>query len=227
MKDSFSGVHYSFLPYSNTLPLTGAGKRGLYAHRGAGNVFIEVPRHELWLGEEGVSMKDSNLIIAVDEEDRFLEERDKWECHQSEGILHRAFLVMVYNDRGEILLARRSPGKKLWPGFWDGTVASHVQLGESYEDSARRRLDEELGLNDLQVNYVTKFIYHAQYQDVGSERETYAVLKACADTSTHIMPCAQEITDIRYVPPDAVLHEEGLTPWLLIALEKIPPIPAC
>jgi len=171
-------------------------------------------------------MKDSDLIMAVDEEDRFLEERDKWECHQGEGILHRAFLVMVYNDRGEILLARRSPGKKLWPGFWDGTVASHVRLGESYEESARRRLDEELGLKDSQVQYVTKFMYYAQYQEVGSEREICAVLTACAGASAHMMPCAQEITEIRYVPPDAVLHEEGMTPWLLIALRKIPRTPA-
>jgi len=166
-------------------------------------------------------MKDNELIMAVDEEDGFLEERDKWECHKGEGILHRAFLVMVYNDDGDLMLARRSPEKKLWPGFWDGTVASHVRLGESYEDAAGRRLEEELGLKDSQVRYLTKFMYHARYQDVGSEKEICAVLTATIGASVKVTPCEHEITEIRYIKPDAVPNEENVAPWLLLALEKI------
>jgi len=166
-------------------------------------------------------MNDSDLIMAVDEEDRFLEERDKWECHRGEGILHRAFLVIVYNDDGNLMLARRSPEKKLWPGFWDGTVASHVRQGESYEESARRRLDEELGLKGAHVSYVTKFMYHARYQDVGSEREICAVLTTSIPSSAKITPCEQEITEIRYMPVEAVPDEENISPWLLLALQKV------
>jgi isopentenyl-diphosphate delta-isomerase len=166
-------------------------------------------------------MKDKDLIMAVDEEDRFLEERDKWECHRGEGILHRAFLVMVFNDEGDLMLARRSPGKKLWPGFWDGTVASHVRLGESYEDAACRRLDEELGFNGAHVSYVTKFKYHARYQEVGSEREVCAVLTTNIPSSAEIIPCEQEITEIRYMPPEAVPDEANVSPWLLLAIEKV------
>jgi isopentenyldiphosphate isomerase len=63
-------------------------------------------------------------------------------------------------------------------------------------------------------------MYHAQYQDVGSEREICAVLTARGGASSHIMPCIQEITEIRYVPPDAVQYEERVTPWLLLALQQ-------
>jgi len=160
------------------------------------------------------------LLMVVDEDDRFIEEKEKWECHRGDGILHRAFLVLVLNDAGELLLARRSPSKRLWPGFWDGTVASHVRLGESYEDAARRRLVEEMGIEGAQVTYITKFTYRAGYENMGSEHEVCAVLTAKGPGTVKMAPREDEISGTRFIAPGRVTEEDGMTPWLLLALKK-------
>ena len=44
----------------------------------------------------------------------------------------------------------------LWPGDWDGTVASHPREGETYVSSAERRMPEEIGIT-CKMNYINKF----------------------------------------------------------------------
>src|SRR3989338_2213539 len=72
-------------------------------------------------------------ITIVDKTDKAVGTEGKGKCHDGEGILHRGFLMMIFNSKGELLLAKRSKEKRLWPGFWDMSVASHVHQGESYE----------------------------------------------------------------------------------------------
>ncbi len=79
-------------------------------------------------------------IVVVDDNDNLIGEEEKEKCHNGNGILHRGFLVMVFNRDGELFLTRRSEEKPLWPGYWDGTVASHVWRGEDYVHASRRRL---------------------------------------------------------------------------------------
>ena len=110
--------------------------------------------------------------------------------------------------------------KKLWPGFWDGTVASHVRRGESYEEAARRRLREEMGIEGAGITYITKFTYKAVYENQGSEREVCAVLTAKGTGILERAPRADEISETRFIDPRRVPEEEGMTPWLLLALER-------
>jgi isopentenyldiphosphate isomerase len=71
----------------------------------------------------------SQFLCVVDETGRFLREEEREIRHLGDGLLHSAFLVVVFNEKKELMLARRSAQKKLWPGFWDGTVASHYNKG--------------------------------------------------------------------------------------------------
>jgi len=52
-------------------------------------------------------------IIIIDEDDNYIGEEDKEKCHDGNGILHRGFLAMVFNNAGELLLAQRSGGSDL------------------------------------------------------------------------------------------------------------------
>ena len=47
------------------------------------------------------------LLIVVDSEDRPLGLETKWRCHDPHGILHRAFALMVFNEKGELLVSER------------------------------------------------------------------------------------------------------------------------
>ena len=71
--------------------------------------------------------------------------------------MHRAITAFVFNDKGEILITKRSSEKKLWPGFWDAACSTHVHDGETYEQSGERRLNDELGFSCKTKIYFLNF----------------------------------------------------------------------
>lgn len=167
-------------------------------------------------------------IVIVDEDDNCIGEEDKEKCHDGEGILHRAFLAMVFNGKGELMLARRSGEKRLWPGFWDGTVASHLFMGEDYEQASRRRLAEEIGLTAGEVRYLFKFHYKVGYRDKGTENEICAVTRVDGIDERDLSPAPSEISEIRTIRLDDLAREtEGsrnrheYVPWLILAVERM------
>ena len=70
-----------------------------------------------------------------------IESREK--CHK-EGLWHKAVAVFVINSKGQVLLQRRSPNKKMWPNMWDMTAGGHVLSGEFGFQS--RECKEEIGI---------------------------------------------------------------------------------
>ena len=48
------------------------------------------------------------LLILVDEKDNVLGYESKKECHEGQGLLHRAFSIFIFNDKNELLLQKRS-----------------------------------------------------------------------------------------------------------------------
>ena len=72
-----------------------------------------------------------------------IESREK--CHK-EGLWHKAVAVFVINSKGQVLLQRRSPNKKMWPNMWDITAGGHVLSGEFGFQSIIRECNEEIGI---------------------------------------------------------------------------------
>jgi isopentenyl-diphosphate delta-isomerase len=151
-------------------------------------------------------------LIRVDDRDRVIGTASKRACHTGRGLRHRAYLVMLLNRRGELLLARRHPSKWLWPGWWDGTVAGHVEAGETYAAAARRRVFEEMGVRP-RLRRVDTFAYTARYRGDG-ENEICAVF---VGTVARVRPNPREV--------DAWKFDRSprgrLVPWLRIALRRI------
>lgn len=54
--------------------------------------------------------------------------------------------ILIFNDRGELLIQQRAAHKKMG-GLWDITCGGACQAGEDSQDGARRELKEELGLD--------------------------------------------------------------------------------
>jgi isopentenyl-diphosphate delta-isomerase len=133
---------------------------------------------------------------------------------------------MVLNGDGELLLARRSEKKRLWPGFWDGTVASHVVSGEDYVMASKRRLLQEIGLSTDDIKYLFKFQYQAKYKNIGSENEICSVTMVNGVDAEAIFPSRDEITSVKTITlqaltEDIVKNPGVYTPWLVLALEHI------
>ena len=98
--------------------------------------------------------KLSSDVIQVDRLNQVIGPVDLLVAHTGEGVLHRAisvFLFRVNLGRVEVLLQQRSQSKSVCPGLWANTVCGNVRWGESIEECALRRLDQELGINNLQM----------------------------------------------------------------------------
>ena len=174
---------------------------------------------ELCLEVKGVV----EYLILVDKNDNPIGTEEKVKCHLPKGILHRAFTALLFDKNGRLVLTRRAKEKMLWPGDWDGTVASHPRESETYVSSAERRMPEELGI-ECKLDYLFKFEYHVPYKDVGSENEVCGTLIGLVDESTSFKKIEGEIDEIKWISAEELLSElkskpEIYCPWMIIALE--------
>ena len=85
------------------------------------------------------------LLDVVDENDEVIAVKTRGEIH-AQQLMHRAVHILVFNQRGELFLQKRSMSKDENPGKWDSSAAGHVDSGEDYLGCARREIEEELGI---------------------------------------------------------------------------------
>jgi isopentenyl-diphosphate delta-isomerase type 1 len=89
----------------------------------------------------------TEYFYVVDEEDSVVGRATREECHSGNGLIHRSVYIFVMNDKNEIFIQTRSMSKDLYPGYSTGSATGHVDYGEDYDESARRELKEELGID--------------------------------------------------------------------------------
>ena len=161
-----------------------------------------------------VSSEAEELILVdnADNETGFLSKAD---CHDGDGVLHRAFSLFLFNAEGELLLQQRSASKRLWPGYWSNSICSHPRRGESMEVATRRRLQDELNI-ECDLEFVYKFEYQARYGDTGAEHELCHVFLGHAPAD--IQPNEHEIAAVRFAAPGEVEQAfanapDTVTPW--------------
>jgi len=169
-----------------------------------------------------MSKVDNEYLILVDKNDNPIGTEEKVTCHLPNGKLHRAFTILLFNKEGKLLLTRRSQSKMLWPGDWDGTVASHPRQSETYVSSAQRRLPEEIGIF-CKLDYLFKFEYHVPYKNIGSENEICGTLIGIVEDDTKIKLVKGEIDAIKWSSVDELLDDlkkvpEIYCPWMILAL---------
>lgn len=65
--------------------------------------------------------------------------------HQN-GIWHKAVHIWVVNDKGELILQKRSHEKATNPDMWTTSTSGHLSAGDTPISGAIRELSEEIGL---------------------------------------------------------------------------------
>lgn len=165
-------------------------------------------------------------VILVDENDNPIGIEEKVKCHLPNGKLHRAFTALLFDKEGKLVITKRSPNKMLWPGDWDGTLASHPRESETFVSSAERRMPEEIGIS-CKFEYLFKFEYHVPYKDVGSENEICGTVLGILEKSSKFNLVKDEISDLKWITADELVKElekipEKYCPWMLIALYLLP-----
>ena len=96
-------------------------------------------------------------IAIVDIDDKIIGYSEKMKVHE-EGVLHRAFSVLIFNDKNKMLIQRRALEKYHSPGEWTNACCSHQRDGETIKEAAYRRITEELGI--VTPNLIERFVFH-------------------------------------------------------------------
>ncbi len=162
-------------------------------------------------------------VVLVDGSDNEIGQMEKVAAHMNEGTMHRAFTAIVFNSRGETLIAQRSADKMLWPLVWDNTCASHPLPDEDYVIAGERRLSEELGFT-CKLILADIFAYSAKYKDIGSENELCATL--IGEYNGEINPVADEVADYKWInipdlKADMAEYPDKYTIWFKIAIDRL------
>ena len=161
-------------------------------------------------------------VVLVDEKDNELGLMEKMEAHQK-GLLHRAFSVFIFNSRAELLLQKRATSKYHSGGLWTNTCCSHPRKDETALDAAKRRLQEEMGMNcDLEKAF--HFIYKSALDNELTEHELDHVFIGFTDEKPILNP--EEAEDFKYISLEALNKEiksspDNYTIWLKTCLPQV------
>lgn len=111
---------------------------------------------------------NQQIILAVDDQGKFLEYIPKEVGHKGKGRRHLAITVLLFNSRGEVLLQKRK--HKIFDNIWDFTASTHplhTSSGdESLEQATWRCLEIEYGIKEkMPLKNLGFFNYFAQYRE--------------------------------------------------------------
>jgi isopentenyl-diphosphate delta-isomerase len=165
---------------------------------------------------------NKEYVILVDEQDNDIGVMEKLLAHQ-EGLLHRAFSIFIFNEKGELLLQQRALSKYHSAGLWTNTCCSHPRPNETIKDAANRRLFEEMGMScDLKI--ISNFIYKTPFENGLTEHELDYVLTGITNQNPHINK--DEVENYKWMPiedikKDIIPNPNLYTSWFKIALEKV------
>ena len=163
-------------------------------------------------------MSTKEYVILVNENDQPLGLEEKMKAHE-EGLLHRAFSIFLWNDKGQMLLQQRALEKYHCGGLWTNACCSHPREGELTGAAATRRLREELGI-EVPLQKAFEFTYRADMGNGLVEHEFDHVWTGTYSGAVPFDPA--EVKDIRYLSMEEIqvwLQErpQEFTPWFRIA----------
>ncbi|KAK4533275.1 hypothetical protein CCYA_CCYA16G4157 [Cyanidiococcus yangmingshanensis] len=158
-------------------------------------------------------------VIVTDESNEPLRVVTRAEMRR-ENLWHRATYVLVLTpERDRIYIQKRTMTKDIHPGMYDAAAGGVVKAGETYEESARRELLEELGL-DLPLEPVGPIRYDTYITRVFGQ-VFVAIFDPFQEPRQRIRPQAEEVELVELVPVSEVLlpsEERVFTEDTLLAL---------
>ena len=112
--------------------------------------------------------------------------------------------VLLINEKNEVLLQKRSDN-----GCWDYPAGS-MELGESFEECARREVMEETGLSCGRLEFFMDISGKKSYYEYPNGDRTYAavIVYICRDFEGELKAQDSEVITQRFFPLDALPAED-------------------
>ena len=93
------------------------------------------------------SSPSSEIVWIVDSDDNVVDSMARGEMRKK-GLIYRVTYLLIFNRAGQVLVQTRTATKDMYPRYLDFAAGGVVLAGETYEESAARELEEELGIGD-------------------------------------------------------------------------------
>ncbi len=129
-------------------------------------------------------------------------------------------IVLVFNDKQELLLQLRSKHDSSFPLHWDFSVGGAMEPQENHKDAAERELKEELGIiSSLEFVTTRHFKYQAWDPNVTREGDSF-IYKTTSNGP--FMPDPKEIDEVKFASLSRIqemidlrikFHPEFLLAW--------------
>ena len=94
-------------------------------------------------GKQYLQKAAEELIEIVDENNKVLASTNRAEM-RAKRLIHRATYAFIRNSRNYFYVQKRSALKDYCPSFYDPCPGGVVGAGETYEDTNRREIEEEM-----------------------------------------------------------------------------------
>jgi len=156
-------------------------------------------------------------VILVDKDDNQTGLMPKMEAHVK-GLLHRAFSVIIFNSKGEILLQKRASTKYHTPNLWSNTCCSHQREGEDNLSAGKRRLNEEMGFVTNLQNF-SSFVYRVVFSNGLIEHENDHIMLGVFDGVPK--PNPNEVDEWKWIDIDVLVQDMKINPDQYTAWFKI------
>lgn len=149
-------------------------------------------------------MKDNQdeLFPEVDEDGNTIGKMTRYEAHSGTKKLHPVVHLHLFNSKGELYLQHRPSWKDIQPDKWDTACGGHVDFGESIEKALQREISEELGIDDIKVYSLGKYVFESN-----RECELVYVHKAVYDGE--IRPNEEELNGGRFFSRNEIISLIG------------------
>jgi isopentenyl-diphosphate Delta-isomerase len=134
-------------------------------------------------------------VIFVNEHDEPIGAGTREEAW-AKGIFVRIIRIIIRDENGRILSQHRVDTAKSYPGLWTNSASGHVDAGETWDEAAKRELQEEVGIS-TELKLVGDFSLSVD-TDGKKIRQFNRFYEGVIDSSEKITPQPEEVSEFRW-----------------------------
>jgi isopentenyl-diphosphate delta-isomerase len=127
------------------------------------------------------------------------------------GDIWRISSIWLFNEKGQVLIAKRASGKSVHDGLWGPSAAGTVESGEEPMENAVREVEEETGfkLNEEDLILVQKLFY---FEINGTGRQVSYFKAPCNIQEDRFTLQESEVEAVKWISKDALLADVRINP---------------
>jgi isopentenyldiphosphate isomerase len=155
------------------------------------------------------------IVAIVDKQNNVIGAVPRREM-RAKRLLHRSTYILVFNSQGALYVQKRTMTKDVFPGYFDPATGGVVLTGESYEVSAVRELEEEMGIRDVPLHSLFDFYFEDEHARV------WGRAFSCTYDGK-IVPQVEEVAYVEMMTTDDILRRaetEQFTPDGVLVVQR-------